>query len=135
MRVPTAVLLCTLMLAASVAHAQANCANASDQATLTACAEHAYRQSDAVLNRTYQTVTARLRDARPVADKLVAAQRAWLAYRDAECQFSSANADGGSAYAMVVATCLDDLTKERTETLKAYLSCEEGDLACPVPAK
>lgn len=36
---------------------------------------------------------------------------------------------------MVVSTCLDDLTKTRTETLKGYLSCEEGDLACPVPAR
>ncbi|VWB76334.1 hypothetical protein BPS26883_03638 [Burkholderia pseudomultivorans] len=133
MRVLTG-LLCALVLAAN-AHAQANCANASDQASMTACAERAYRQSDAVLNRTYQAVTARLRDTRPLDEKLVAAQRAWIAYRDAECQFSSANAEGGSGYQMVVSTCLDDLTKERTETLKAYLSCEDGDLACPVPAK
>ena len=84
---------------------------------------------------TLAAVTARLRDARPLADKLVNAQRAWIAYRDAECNFSSANAEGGSVYPMVVSTCLDDLTKARTDTLKGYLSCEEGDLACPVPAK
>ncbi|KVS34690.1 lysozyme inhibitor LprI family protein [Burkholderia cepacia] len=134
MRVLTG-LLCALALAANVAHAQANCADATDQAAMTACADRAYRKSDGELNRIFQAVTARLRDARPLADKLVNAQRAWIAYRDAECSFSSANAEGGSAYPMVVSTCLDDLTKARTETLKGYLSCEEGDLACPVPAK
>ncbi|RKU05319.1 hypothetical protein C7H84_04135 [Burkholderia sp. Nafp2/4-1b] len=134
MRVLTG-LLCAFALTASVAHAQANCADATDQATMTACADRAYKKSDAELNRTYQAVTARLHDAKPLADKLVNAQRAWLAYRDAECNFSSANAEGGSAYPMVVSTCLDDLTKTRNETLKGYLSCEEGDLACPVAAK
>ena len=134
MRVLTG-LLGSLALVASVAHAQANCADATDQATMTACADRAYKKSDGELNRTYQAVTARLRDAQPLADKLVSAQRAWIAYRDAECRFSSANVEGGSAYPMVVSTCLDDLTKARTETLKGYLACEEGDLACPVPAK
>ncbi|GBH23304.1 lysozyme inhibitor LprI family protein [Burkholderia vietnamiensis] len=134
MRVPTG-LLCALARTANLAHARTNCADAADQAAMTACADRAYKKSDAELNRTYQAVTARLRDARPLADKLVSAQRAWIAYRDAECSFSSANAEGGSVYPMVVSTCLDDLTKTRTETLKGYLSCEEGDLACPVPAR
>ncbi|MDP9584112.1 UNVERIFIED_ORG: uncharacterized protein YecT (DUF1311 family) [Burkholderia contaminans] len=134
MRVLTG-LLCALALTANLAHAQSNCAETTDQAAMTACADRAYKKSDAELNRTYQAITARLRDAKPLAEKLVNGQRAWLAYRDAECNFSSANAEGGSAYSMVVSTCLDDLTKIRNETLKGYLSCEEGDLACPVPAK
>ncbi|RQS76843.1 DUF1311 domain-containing protein [Burkholderia sp. Bp8963] len=133
MRVLTG-LLCALALAAN-AHAQVNCVNASDQAAMTACADRAYRKSDAELNRAYQAVTARLHDNGPLAEKLVAAQRAWIAYRDAECGFSSAGAAGGSVYPMVVSTCLDDLTKVRTETLQGYLSCDDGDLACPVPAK
>ena len=134
MRVSTG-LLCAFALTANLAHAQANCANATDQTTLTACADRAYKKSDAELNRTYDAVIARLRGAKPLADKLVNAQRAWIAYRDAECNFSSANAEGGTVYPMVVSTCLDDLTKTRNETLRGYLSCEDGDLACPVPAK
>ncbi|RQR62444.1 DUF1311 domain-containing protein [Burkholderia sp. Bp9125] len=133
MRVLTGLLL-SLAMAAN-AHAQANCANAPDQAAMSACADRAYKKSDAELNRAYQAVTTRVRDNRPLADKLVSAQRAWVAYRDAECGFSSAGAEGGSVYPMVVSTCLDDLTKVRLESLQGYLSCEEGDLACPVPAK
>ncbi|RQR58250.1 DUF1311 domain-containing protein [Burkholderia sp. Bp9126] len=133
MRVLTGLLL-SLAMAAN-AHAQANCTNAPDQAAMSACADRAYKKSDAELNRAYQAVTTRVRDNRPLADKLVSAQRAWVAYRDAECGFSSAGAEGGSAYPMVVSTCLDDLTKARVESLQGYLSCEEGDLACPVPAR
>ncbi|KVN41332.1 hypothetical protein WJ63_23015 [Burkholderia pyrrocinia] len=133
MRVLTGLLL-SLAMAANV-HAQANCANAPDQAAMSACADRAYKKSDAELNRAYQAVTTRVRDNRPLSDKLVSAQRAWLAYRDAECGFSSAGVEGGSVYPMVVSMCLDDLTKARLESLQGYLSCEEGDLACPVPAK
>ena len=133
MRVLTGLLL-SLAMAAN-AHAQANCANAPDQAAMSACADRAYKKSDAELNRAYQAVTTRVRDNRPLSDKLVSAQRAWAAYRDAECGFSSAGAEGGSVYPMVVSMCLDDLTKARAESLQGYLSCEEGDLACPVPAK
>ncbi|TCW84931.1 hypothetical protein C5O80_06715 [Burkholderia sp. SRS-46] len=133
MRVLTGLLL-SLAMAAN-AHAQANCANAPDQAAMSACADRAYKKSDAELNRAYQAVTTRVRDNRPLSDKLVSAQRAWVAYRDAECGFSSTGAEGGSVYPMVVSMCLDDLTKARTESLQGYLSCDEGDLACPVPAK
>ncbi|KWA82725.1 hypothetical protein WL29_26285 [Burkholderia ubonensis] len=133
MRVLTGLLL--LLAVAANTHAQANCANAADQASMSACAERAYRKSDAELNRAYEAVTARVRANRPLAEKLVSAQRAWVAYRDAECGFSSAGAEGGSVHPMVVSMCLDDLTKARTESLQGYLSCEEGDLACPVPAK
>ncbi|KVM03612.1 hypothetical protein WJ56_10895 [Burkholderia ubonensis] len=133
MRVLTGLML--LLAVAANAHAQANCANAADQASMSACAERAYRKSDAELNRAYEAVTARVRANRPLAEKLVSAQRAWVAYRDAECGFSSAGAEGGSVHPMVVSMCLDDLTKARTESLQGYLSCEEGDLACPVPAK
>ncbi|MBN3820554.1 DUF1311 domain-containing protein [Paraburkholderia sp. Se-20369] len=133
MRVLTGLLL-SLAMAAN-AHAQANCANAPDQAAMSACADRAYKKSDAELNRAYQAVTTRVRDNRPLSDKLVSAQRAWVAYRDAECGFSSTGAEGGSIYPTVVSMCLDDLTKARTESLQGYLSCEEGDLACPVPAK
>ncbi|WP_179404991.1 lysozyme inhibitor LprI family protein [Burkholderia guangdongensis] len=127
-----------LVLAAAVAanaHAQPNCTNPQDQATMNACAEQAYRKSDAELNRVYQSVTARVRNNNALSQKFVAAEQAWIAFRDAECGFSSAGVEGGSAFPAVMTTCLDDLTKARTESLQGYLSCDEGDLACPVPAK
>lgn len=118
----------------SIAHA-ADCSNATDQATLNICADKALKASDAELNAVYKTIIRRLADDADTERKLVAAQRAWIAFRDAECTFSSSGTSGGSIYPMIHAMCLDGLTRARTTDLKALLNCEEGDMSCPVPAE
>jgi len=121
-----------LLLASSAAFAQ-DCPDDS-QAGLNQCAGDAYKKADAALNATYKQVMARLKDSEAAAKSLIAAQRAWIAYRDAECDFMSSGVEGGSARPMVVAQCLEQLTTQRADDLKALLNCEEGDLSCPVPA-
>lgn len=110
------------------------CGNASDQATMNQCADKAYRASDARLNDLYRQIRARLKDDKDTTRILVSAQKAWIAYRDAECNFASSGVAQGSMYPMILAGCLDDLTQNRVASLKIYLNCEEGDLSCPVPA-
>ncbi|ODT21142.1 MAG: urease-associated protein [Kaistia sp. SCN 65-12] len=119
----------------SAAHAAADCDNATDQATMNACADKALKASDAELNATYKKITHRLAADPDTTKLLVAAQRAWVSFRDAECTFASAGTSGGSAYPMVHAMCLDEQTRARTAALKALLDCEEGDMSCPVPAE
>ena len=121
-----------VLLAAFPAAAQQDCPDDS-QAGLNQCAGDAYKKADAALNATYKQVMARLKDSEATAKSLVAAQRAWIAYRDAECDFMSSGVEGGSARPMIVAQCLEQLTTQRADDLKALLSCEEGDLSCPVP--
>ena len=108
-----------------------DCANAADQATLNACADASLKKADAELNALYRQITGRL-DPEGRAH-LVAAQRAWIAFRDAECKFAASAVEGGSAYPMVHADCLASLTEARIADFKAYLACGEGDLSCPVP--
>ncbi|GGF30112.1 hypothetical protein GCM10011611_40260 [Aliidongia dinghuensis] len=114
------------------AHA-ADCASASDQATMNACAAQAYKQADAALNGLYQQAEQRLKNDSEQMKRLVAAERTWIAFRDAECKFVGAPASGGSADGTVLATCLTALTTKRSADLKGFLSCPEGDLACPLP--
>lgn len=57
-------------------------------------------------------------------------QRAWLAYRDADCAYRAAGARGGSAWPMLVADCKADRTETRVNDLKQQVECQEGDLAC-----
>ena len=64
---------------------------------------------------------------------LVAAQKAWLVFRDVQCEFEASGSVGGSVHPMIVAQCRAKLTKARTATLREMLSCQEGDLGCPVP--
>lgn len=51
-------------------------------------------------------------------DALMASQRAWLAYRDAECTWQGFAAHGGSMEPMLVNACLARLTEERIKALK-----------------
>jgi uncharacterized protein YecT (DUF1311 family) len=124
----------TLWVAVS-AHAELNCANPQDQLTMNECANRTYKRSDADLNQVYKTVLGRLKDDKNAAGKLVSAQRAWIAYRDAECAFSTAGTEGGSINGFARLTCLDAQTRTRATELKGYLKCPEGDTNCPVPAK
>jgi uncharacterized protein YecT (DUF1311 family) len=49
---------------------------------------------------------------------LVTAQRAWIAYRDAECEARGFQARGGTMEPMLVAGCIADVTDARTKELK-----------------
>jgi uncharacterized protein YecT (DUF1311 family) len=129
-------LLLTLSLAAmapsTIVHAD-ECANAMDQATMNECQGKAYKKSDAELNNLYKQIERRIKDPAP-AKLLAAAQRAWVSFRDAECDFSASGVSGGSVYPMIYAQCMDEVTRARVKDLKKYLACEEGDMICPVPA-
>lgn len=118
------------------AHADACMDKATAQADITQCAGKAFRASDVELNKSFQQLQRRFSDDDATKKRLVAAQRAWLAFRDAECAFSASGVQGGSAYPMIYGLCLDGLTQKRVEAIKAYLSCgdKEGDLSCPTPA-
>ncbi|MDQ0320614.1 uncharacterized protein YecT (DUF1311 family) [Pararhizobium capsulatum DSM 1112] len=111
-----------------------DCDNALDQASMNECAGAAYKKSDTELNSLYKQIQGRLKNDPDTLKLLVAAQRSWIAFRDAECTFSDSSAAEGSVYPMIYAQCLDGMTQTRTESLKGYLNCEEGDMSCPVPA-
>ncbi len=49
---------------------------------------------------------------------LLEGQRAWLAYRDAQCRLEGYQFLGGSAQPMIVSGCLAALTRHRTKELR-----------------
>jgi len=122
------------LLATGTAQAADDCANASDQTTMDVCASEAFKKSDKQLNDLYKQIGARLKGDAGKTKLLVTAQRAWVAFRDAECAFSASGVAGASAYPMINSLCLDGLTQTRVKDIQTYLSCEEGDLSCPVPS-
>ncbi|EJM63002.1 lysozyme inhibitor LprI family protein [Pseudomonas sp. GM48] len=110
-----------------------DCDNASDQATMNQCAAQQNTAADKELNALYQQITSRLKSNPDSKKQLVSAQRAWVAFRDAECKFSASGVTAGSVYPLIYSNCTTELTKARTQTFKNYLKCQEGDLSCPVP--
>ncbi len=111
------------------------CDDAMSQFDMTACHGDAFKVADKALNATYRRIEGRLRDDPQTKKLLVAAQRAWIAFRDAQCAFSASDAAGGSIHPMTVSICLTDLTTARTRQLATFLHCREGDVGCPVPSE
>ncbi|WP_411506489.1 lysozyme inhibitor LprI family protein [Brucella anthropi] len=117
---------------AAIAAAQADdCQNASSQAALNECYGKAYKKSDTELNKVFKTLQHRTDDAE-LKKKLTQSQRAWIAFRDAECDMQTFG--GGSISGMAYSICLSELTTQRIDDLKKYLKCDEGDSNCPFPA-
>ena len=96
---------------------------------MTICASREYEQADAALNAQWTLTAAamrerdaasqELRDKRPgYFEMLLAAQRAWLRYRDAHCSVEGFYARGGSLEPMLMATCKAKLTRQRTGQLR-----------------
>lgn len=90
------------------------------------CAENDRIAADANLNRVYKRLIGMLKDS-PEPEtmpktQLVAAQRAWLAFRDAECDFRT-SLNGGARQWLLVnqSQCMTELTVQRTKMLQGYL--------------
>ena len=102
---------------------------AQTQATMNSAAGSDFAAADARLNSVYKQVMARLSPGGQ--SRLKAAQRAWIASRDASCSFVSSGPDGGSVAPMIAAGCKTEQTEERTTWLAGFVTCAEGDLSCP----
>lgn len=110
-----------------------DCDNAMDEAAMNACADQSFKKADEDLNAVYQKLRDRKKDDEDAARLLIAAERAWVAFRDAECQFDAADSLGGSIYPMIYANCLERLTRARVKQFDRHLRCEEGEAACSEP--
>ena len=91
------------------------CADAIVTAELTKCLAKARDVADAQLNAAYK----RIRDKLDSADgqRLVAAQRLWIEYRDTNCAAERDLYQGGTAASPVYLACLEAMTRARTKEL------------------
>lgn len=84
--------------------------------------------SDIELNTAYQQLLKKLHGTRG-KERLLKAQRAWLAFRAAHCAFHASSWEGGTGHSVTVNGCEGSMTEQRTKELEKYLSCE--DAGCP----
>lgn len=117
-------LLAALALAASpVSSAPADpCASAVTTLDVNACLANQATVLEAELNRYYRAATARLRAEKDVAERqalpgLIKAQRAWLAYRDAECGAVYDYWSGGTIRTTMALTCRLNVTRLRVYSI------------------
>ena len=116
------------LVLAAPAVAAPSCGDQPTQNAMNQCADAQYRAADKTLNATYGKLLAKLTPAGRGA--LQGAQRAWLAFRDAQCSFETLGTAGGSVHPFVMSECLEEMTRAQTERLAAQANCTEGDLSC-----
>jgi uncharacterized protein YecT (DUF1311 family) len=100
---------------------------AQTQSDLTACAISGAQAADRRLNHAYREVL-RYVDGDPQA-KLVAAERAWIAFRDADCAFWGAG--GGTIAPMNEANCRATLSNARAKELDTWPPNAPRDALAP----
>ncbi|WP_375394909.1 lysozyme inhibitor LprI family protein [uncultured Sphingomonas sp.] len=104
-------------------------APARSQMELSVQAGTDYRAADAAMNVQYRATMAHMKqmgglnapDAQvgpSYRSALLASQRAWLGYRDAECAVEGYEFRGGTAEGMAGSQCLARLTRARTAQLR-----------------
>jgi uncharacterized protein YecT (DUF1311 family) len=104
---------------------------ARTQAELNECGSSDAKKADDELDRTYRQLLKKVaRD--PVAlQKIRAAQKAWVAFRDAQIAalYPSENKQQyGTVFPMCADLDLADLTRQRTKMLQEMLNSVEGDV-------
>ena len=100
-------LLLALAAAAPVHDARCSSTKTDD---LLACGQGALDRAEAALNKQWRRM--------PHPAELVRAQKAWLVWRDAECEAEN-YATGGHEEQIVRLACLADLTDQRAKQLRA----------------
>jgi len=95
------------------------CEMAGGNATMSLCMHRELEESDARLNLVYAGLFKAL--AQPQG--LQQAQRAWIAFRDAECKFQNEAMQGGSAYRFSTDLCLVQITEQRIAELERVQPC------------
>ncbi|MEH2242001.1 lysozyme inhibitor LprI family protein [Nostoc sp.] len=99
-----------------------NCNNAQTQAAINECTGLSYQNADKKLNRVYQQLLPTLESSRK--QKLIAAQVAWIKFRDTNCEFERSRYQGGSIAPTIYFGCLENITKLRTQQLQEYLKSD-----------
>ena len=126
------ILATMLALTAAAQNPEIDCDNAMAQFESNPCAYKEFERADAAMNAQWKVTAARMKkidaefdrtqDNRPgYFDTLLAAQRAWLTYRDKHCASEGYTMRGGSAEPMVISGCQTQLTDARTKQLKDLL--------------
>src|SRR5262249_1188856 len=80
------------------------CDKAQTQVEMNDCAAKESRAADQKLNKLYAELSAKLEPERLA--KLKEAERAWVKFRDADCDFQSSIYKGGTMYPMIYSFCL-----------------------------
>ena len=97
-----------------------DCQNASTTIEMKECASADLQRADKALNAIYKKLMAKLPD-NIAKDKLKKSQRAWIAFRDANAEFSADEVRGGTMEGLIYMGTVTYMTEQREKELASYL--------------
>ncbi len=105
-----------------------DCKNPMTQYDMNVCSDRDYREADKALNAQWAAVKPIIKEwdesleslgMIPSAEtSLLKAQRAWIDYRDGQCDAEEAAVQGGTMAPTIYSSCMAELTRKRTLELK-----------------
>jgi uncharacterized protein YecT (DUF1311 family) len=105
---------------------------AHTQADLTECASTEYKTAEDELNSTYQQLLRKTAGDRVAVQQINSAQKAWVAFRDAQIAAlypaEDQQKEYGTVFPMGTNLALANLTRNRTRILRQMLNPVEGDV-------
>ena len=126
-------LLVALAPPARAAEPQANCDSPMSTAEINICSDREYAKADQALNAVFKKALDKIAksggsppyDARSWEAALRASQRAWIAFRDADCKGDAPmHWSGGSGTTAAVLGCMTEMTNARTKELAGRYEVE-----------
>ena len=116
-----------------------SCENLQTQSEMNDCEAREAHKADDALNSTYQEVLGKLKSDKTATARMIAAEKAWIAFRDAELAADWPVADGANPnllYGSVHPFCYYNertaLTLERLKTLSDRMRHEEEGNVCSI---
>jgi len=103
-----------------------DCKNAMSTPEINECAAAEQKAVESKLNQVYRRVIKSLetnKDSAAAKDKLVLAQRAWVKFREADCDAVYENWAGGTIRTVMYISCMRQHAEQRIKDLEGF----EGD--------
>ena len=111
--------LAALMTVFAVNAFAVDCNDAISNYDMKICESQRLDAEDKRLNELYSKLVKK--NDKQGQQKLKAAQRAWIAYRDAECDYAADSMRGGTGEGLIAVGCLANETKRRADELQDYV--------------
>jgi uncharacterized protein YecT (DUF1311 family) len=96
---------------------------------MTMCADQRLKDADSDLNEAYAALMKKIEA--PDQQRLRAAEKTWIAFRDSECLYRIGGKNqGGTLWPMLELRCKAELTEARAAEIRGEIRCPSFDLSC-----
>ena len=98
---------------------QPNCKSPQTTLDMNICSSQEFKAADTKLNQLYQQLRPKLNSKQQ--QRLTAAQRSWVKFRDETCDYEAGKFEGGTLAAPTYGYCRARVTQQRVKDLEDYL--------------